>query len=268
MDAERIKVVVSDEEAVEKGQLLGYVNPNYRNNNDELFPHLHFEIRNSPGFDKYSAWQRDAIHPLRVLPYKLYDDSSPLEKVEVGFDSVTDPKTNPVVTLTVVTPRVDVVGVALAIYDKKGEGVYELVEQPGNTPNLKAYYVNPSWFHMEIWNFLYSHKDSPRIPWESFGLNRQYECPYNEEHHPTKYEPNLHLDKHKDGDDTIGDFNGVLIEPAEYKRGITNYRLTLTFKELVGPADCIKAYVSLATGETVKGGEWPTEGEMCPPDEP
>ncbi|HJM61074.1 MAG TPA: hypothetical protein QF813_06250, partial [Alphaproteobacteria bacterium] len=31
--------------------------------------HPHFEIRDAPTDDPYNRWQRDAIHPLTVLPH-------------------------------------------------------------------------------------------------------------------------------------------------------------------------------------------------------
>jgi murein DD-endopeptidase MepM/ murein hydrolase activator NlpD len=55
---------------VKKGSFLGYVDPFYRNKDGELFPHLHFEIRNGSKFEPRTRWQRDAIHPLQVLPYE------------------------------------------------------------------------------------------------------------------------------------------------------------------------------------------------------
>jgi murein DD-endopeptidase MepM/ murein hydrolase activator NlpD len=63
--------VVNASDQVVKGQLLGYTGAS-----DSGFQHLHFEIRDAPGFDPLSAWSRDAIHPLSVLPYAAPNDTS------------------------------------------------------------------------------------------------------------------------------------------------------------------------------------------------
>ena len=63
--------VVSESEQVVKGQLLGYTGAS-----DSGFQHLHFEVRKAPAFDPYSAWSRDAVHPLSVLPYEAPDNTA------------------------------------------------------------------------------------------------------------------------------------------------------------------------------------------------
>jgi murein DD-endopeptidase MepM/ murein hydrolase activator NlpD len=226
---------VSVKQSVSKGDLIGY-----SGESESGFDHIHFEIRNSPSFDYYSAWQRDAIHPLHVLPYS--DSSVPT----ISFDSVnTSTPESPVVQVTVTTPRVDVTGVELVIYD----GAYQLVNQPGNTANPNGYYVNPSWFDMDVWNFQYTHKNSSRFPWDSFGTGGHNECPYHQVHGAT-YNGNVHLDIQAPDNLQVGLFNGVRIAPASYNKNTTDYSLTLTFNELKGPAKCIEAYVFLATSDT------------------
>ena len=63
--------LVSDGQTVSKGQLLGHTGAS-----SSGFEHLHFEIRNAPGYDPYSAWSRDAIQPLRLLPYQAAFDTT------------------------------------------------------------------------------------------------------------------------------------------------------------------------------------------------
>ncbi len=226
---------VSVKQTVSKGELIGYTGVS-----DSGFAHLHFEIRNSPSFDYYSAWQRDAIHPLHVLPYS--DSSVP----SISFDAVdTRIPNSPVVQVTISTPRLDVTGIVLLIYDD----AYQLVNQPGNTSDALGYKVNPTWFDMDVWNFQYSHKNNTRFPWESFGDAGDNECPYHEDH-GSNYDPNTHLDAQAPDDSRVGLFNGVRIAPAPYNARTTNYSLSLTFNELNGPAQCIEAYVFLAAGKT------------------
>jgi murein DD-endopeptidase MepM/ murein hydrolase activator NlpD len=230
------KWVVSTNQSVSKGTLIGYTGKGV-----DGFPHLHFEIRNPLSFDSFSSWQRDAIHPLQVLPYT--DPSVPT----ITFDSVdTSLPDSPVVQVTVTTPRVDVTRIGLVVYDSN----YNVVTQPGNTANANGYNVNPSWFDMEDWNFQYSHQDNTLFPWESFGKGGDNECPYYQ-NHGLNYEANVHIDVHDSSDLHVGLFNGLRIAPATYNSNTTDYSLTLiTFNELNGPAQCIEAFVSLATAET------------------
>ncbi len=51
------QAVVVEDATVNKGDLIGYTG-----SSESGFAHLHFEIRNAPGFDKFSSWQRDCIH--------------------------------------------------------------------------------------------------------------------------------------------------------------------------------------------------------------
>ena len=143
---------------VNKGDLVGFTGESASG-----FDHLHFEIRDAPADDKFSGWQRDAIHPLLVLPYS--DPTPPT----ITFDSVdiSSPMT-PVIEVTVTTPRVDVNRVELRLYDFGAQ----LLEQPGNTPDARGYNVHPSWFDLTEWNRQYTHKDSSGVPWERLRRGR------------------------------------------------------------------------------------------------
>ena len=69
--------VVNVDDVVNKGDLIGYTGTSASG-----FAHLHFEIRDAPAFDPFSRWQRDAIHPLEVLPYQS------TEPLAITFDAV------------------------------------------------------------------------------------------------------------------------------------------------------------------------------------
>ena len=127
--------VAAADEVVVKGQLLGYTGVSFTD-----YEHLHFEIRDAPAFDAYSSWQRDAIHPLNVLPY---DDNSPVGVTIASIDQ-SDPN-NPIVEVTVDTARQDVVRVDVELRDVQGIPI----PQPGDTPNSLGYNVEPSFFDMD-----------------------------------------------------------------------------------------------------------------------
>ncbi|MEN8219948.1 MAG: hypothetical protein ABFS56_27085 [Pseudomonadota bacterium] len=252
-------IQINKKEFVEKGEFFGYVNPNYRNTNGKLFPHLHFEIRNSPEFDNLSAWQRDAIHPLNVLPYTGSDSH------DVGIEVKKAEKKNPKVIVSVVTSRVDMVSIELDIYDEDG-GRYRLVEQPGNERDRYGYNVKPSWFDMEKWNFQYTHKDSTDIPWDYFENGGRYQCPYRKKHKDGGYENekniNVHLENVDSDDKQVRDFNGVKIDPGSFSSSNQTYSMTATFKKLNGPADCVEAYVFFVRGDT-EIVRWEREQGIC-----
>ena len=223
---------------VNKGDLVGFTGESASG-----FDHLHFEIRDAPADDKFSGWQRDAIHPLLVLPYS--DPTPPT----ITFDSVdiSSPMT-PVVEVTVTTPRVDVNRVELRLYDFGAQ----LLEQPGNTPDARGYNVHPSWFDLIEWNRQYTHKDSSGVPWESFGEGGINQCPFYLDH-GASYSANVHLDQQHPDDFHDGQFNGVNIRTADFNPA--DYYLNLTFEELSGLTQCIVAQVSTTTGD-VGSQQW------------
>ena len=233
---------------VGKGDLIGYSGKSASN-----FQHLHFEIRNAPGFDPSSRWQRDCIHPVGVLPY------SSTAVPTIAFDSVGAPSSaNPIVQLSVNTSRIDIERIELTLFDAAGDPI----TQPGNTADAKGYNVSPSWFGMNDWNFQCSHKNSTNFPWESFAAGGANECPYHADH-PTNYSAHVHLDRQLPLYPLVGEFNGVEIRPTKYTED--NYNLNLTFKELVGPATCIEAKVHQASGGTATATWGDCSGSGDPP---
>ena len=88
--------VVEAGEQVEKGQLLGYTGAS-----GSGFEHLHFEVRSAPSLDPFSAWSRDAVHPMRLLPYRA------AQAAGVTFHSPPPGPGAPRAELTLVSPRYD-----------------------------------------------------------------------------------------------------------------------------------------------------------------
>jgi murein DD-endopeptidase MepM/ murein hydrolase activator NlpD len=235
------EAAVAVDDLVSKGDLIGYTGKSASG-----FAHLHFEIRDAPPDDIYSRWQRDAIPLLEALPYQSTDSATvTVDDIDTG-----DPD-NPIVRVTVQSPRVDVGRVEVLVYDGAGD----LVPQPGNVANLLGYNVHPAWFDFKVWNRQYTHKDSSSVPWESYGEGGVKECPYFADH-GSSYDANVHMDQADPENYQVGLFNGVRIETQKYNPG--DYTLSLTFNELQGPAHCVVAEVSFATGGSATG-----ESENC-----
>jgi PKD repeat protein/murein DD-endopeptidase MepM/ murein hydrolase activator NlpD len=233
--------VVAETDTVVKGQLLGYTGAS-----DSGFEHLHFEVRDAPPFDVFSAWQRDSIHPLSVLAY----DAPNVTTITFNTVDFTDPDAGRA-DLTLVSNRFDLISVDLALYD----AAHLPVAQPGDTPDAYGYLVEPSSWHMEDWNFLYTHKDSTAYPWSSFGPGGPNECPYHTDH-GASYDAGLHMDAQQPGNPLEGMFNGVHIRTQKYwPSDVDNYEVDLDFQALTGPAACIEATATFASGETAEG-EW------------
>lgn len=228
--------VVTPGSSVSKGQLIGYTGASASG-----FEHLHFEVRDAPADDPLSAWQRDAVHPARLLAWPVIEDTNiAFTAVDLtGADSSR-------VALTVSSSRYDLVAVELALFDLSGA---EIV-QPGNAPDPRGYQVLPSRWNMELWNSQYSHKDSATVPWASFGVGGLRECPYHEEHGPT-YSPHLHLDAQFPGRPAEGLFNGLHVTTGNYwLNGARRYAIGLEFLALTGPAACVQATARFAAGGT------------------
>ncbi|MFQ5791070.1 MAG: M23 family metallopeptidase, partial [Acidobacteriota bacterium] len=231
-------------EHVVKGQLIGYTGAS-----SSGFAHLHFEVRDAPSQDPYSAWSRDAIHPLRVLPYADTGTST----MKVGVDDVdsSDPM-NPKVTVSVRmanTVELDLSRVEVRVYGKTADGALNWVGQPGetavgHTPEGTGYHVYPAWFDVFDWNRQYTHKNSRKVRWSSFAQGGSNECPFWSDH-PAAYDANVHLDRQDPSNPRAGYFNGIAVSPAPFNARSEAYVLSLRFEELIGVADaanlCVKA---------------------------
>lgn len=228
--------VVSVDEMVSKGQLIGYTGASGASG----FQHLHFEVRDAPAFDVFSAWSRDAVHPFGALPYDVPNNTS------VVFGAVDD--SNPAAVsanVHVTSNRYDFVSVEMTVLDDQQQEV----PQAGNTPNAEGYHELPPFFDMEAWNFEYSHKDSSSYPWEEYGAGGLFECPYHADH-GTSYSAHVHMDAQHPDSTFEGLFNGVHVITGKYwLNGNRDYWLELEFQALQGPAACIEATAVFASGD-------------------
>ena len=228
--------VVSENDQVVKGQLLGYTGESASG-----FDHVHFEVRDAPDFDVFSAWSRDAIHPLSVVPYSAPNNTTILFN-DVDFAVPGAGR----VDLTLTSNRFDLVYLGLELFDSS----HQLLAQTGNTPNANGYLVQPSSFDMEAWNFMYSHKDSTAFPWESYGSGGVNECPYHTDHGAT-YSAALHMDAQEPGNSLEGLFNGLHIRTQKYwPSDVDDYQVDLEFTALEGPAACVEATALFASGDS------------------
>ena len=233
--------VVSANDQVVKGQLLGYTGVS-----SSGFEHLHFEVRDAPDFDVFSAWSRDAIHPLSVLPYAVPNNTT-IQFNAVDFSNPSAGR----VDLTVTSNRFDLVRVGLSLLD----GNQQPIIQAGNTPDANGYYVLPPFFDMGLWNFQYSHKNSSVFPWSSFGAGGANECPYHADH-GSAYSANVHLDQQDPADFHDGLFNGVHVRTQKYwPSDVADYTVSLEFQALQGVAACVQATAIFASGDSAFS-EW------------
>lgn len=246
--------VVNINDTVSKGQYIANAGSSLSG-----FEHLHFEIREAPGdHDPESAWQRDAVHPLLMLPYA----DTGAANMTVGLDVDDINPLNPLATVTVMMANgveLDLNRIEVEVYEKIANALPQLIPQPGNTgtgntpENMgHGYNVNPPWFDMMQFNRQYSYKDSIIYPWAEFKTGGPYESPYAVLL-PAFYDPNIHLDQNGGvGDESRGFFNGLIIAPTAFNIAADNYGLTVTFNELVGVADannlCLRARAEDAAG--------------------
>lgn len=216
-------VVVSENVAVSKGDLIGY-----SGESESGFAHLHFEIRHAPSDDAYSAWQQDAIHPLNVLPYVNPSENN----MTVSVDNVIQSGAKIHVTATVSTPlnELDLKRIEVSVYS---HSTGQLIPQPNTVIN--GYTLKPAWFDAEVWNQQYTHKDSSTVTWDSFAAEGERECPYHLDH-GASYDANIHMDQ-ANADYQIGDFNGVLIEPEYYNDDSSSYITHYTFKDVIASTE-------------------------------
>jgi PKD repeat protein/murein DD-endopeptidase MepM/ murein hydrolase activator NlpD len=228
--------VVSEDDQVVKGQLLGYTGAS-----SSGFEHVHFEVRDAPDFDVFSAWSRDAIHPLSVVPYSAGNTTT------ISFNAVdfAVPGSG-LVDLTLTSNRFDLVSVDLALFDDS----HQLLAQKGDTPDANGYLVQPASFDMEAWNFMYSHKDSSNFQWEIYGTGGVNECPYHADH-GASYDAGVHMDAQHSGNALEGLFNGLHIRTQKYwPSDVDDYQVDLEFSALEGPVACVEVTALFASGDS------------------
>lgn len=229
-------------DSVSKGQLIGYTGVS-----GSGFAHLHFELRDAIPEDPFSSWQRDAVHPLAVLPY---DDGSPRElSLAITEVDVSNPQA-PVVSLLIdqpsSDPQLDLARIDVTLYKDRGKRGLAPISQAGANPDANGYYVNPPWLDLQLRNRQYTHKNSSNFPWSSFS-----NCPYASEH-GASYSAHVHLDKALASDAQVGDFNGIEIAPEHYNASSERYQMAVTFKQLKGIKKANKLCVK-ATATTLSG---------------
>ncbi len=234
--------VVAAGQTVAKGQLLGYTGAS-----SSGFEHMHFEVRDAPSFDPNSAWSRDAIHSLRLLPY------SAQTSVSMSLDATPPSSQDSTSTLsvTLLSSRYDLQAVDVEVLDRK----LRPIPQAGDVPDSRGYPVHPPYFDMEWTNFLYSHKSSSAFPWSSFGAGGANECPYHAEHGGS-YDASLHVDAQDPQDYLVGLFNGIRVRTLRYwPSNERDYEISLEFLELEGDAACMEVTATFASGGSA-GAAW------------
>jgi len=239
--------IVAEDDEVAKGQLIGHSGESANG-----FDHLHFEVRDAPPFDPFSGWQRDCVHPLDLLPY-VDLGASALTVSYVGVDT-SDPG-HPLPELEVELTGIseaDLARLQIDVYEAIGPAAFRFRPQATAVPNGDGYFVTPPWIDLDQRNVLFSHKDSASFPWESFA-----DCPYAGDH-PAGYDPYVHVDRAWPDDLTIGQFDGVRIEPIDWNASATEIRCRFVFEALDGPANpadtCLLAIASDVHGARATAG--------------
>lgn len=234
-------VEVSRDEMVRKGQLIGYTGTS-----DSGFDHLHFGVRNARPEDPFSSWQRDAIHPLRVLPYHSNTRTTQVTIIDVDDDVPQSPRVKVHILQPAADRPLDINRIEVEIYDN---GDRSSVAQASLLPDANGFHTHQPYIDFEQRNFEYSHKNSSSFPWSSFGS-----CPYGDDHGPS-YNANVHVCTHDPQDNSIGDFNGIRLQPALITSGnLSSYELTAEFTELVGVDDAADLCV-VVTVANARGGQ-------------
>lgn len=259
---------------VAKGQLIGYSGAPTASSPR---PHVHFEVLDAPGLhDPYSAWFRDAVHPLSMLPYADTGVSTMGLTATLDDSDLVHPVVEATITLDLVGSdhvELDLQRIDVTLYHNEGNGVLTVIPQPGDTPTSApnvtpegiGYYVEPSWFDMVVWNRQYSYKNSsPNYPWIAFTgpvgtpPAGAYLSPYAALL-PGSYNGNVHMDHPHPSNPVAGQFNGVELFPHSLGASATQYELDIRFTALdtsnftsfTGLSLCAEVEASDALGYTL-----------------
>ena len=210
---------VSVGDVVEKGQLIGLTGETAG------FGHLHFEIREARPEDPRSSWQRDAVHPLRFMPYNDEPAGTQVTITNVVTSDPLRPRVEVEIMQTSAVRTMDINRIEVEVYDNSTK---TSVPQSGIVADQSGFHVHPPFFDMELHNLEYTHKNSSAVPWSSFDG-----CPFSHEH-GASYDANLHVCKHDPNDNQVGDFNGIRARPSHFNNTSSDYQLDVEFTELVG----------------------------------
>jgi murein DD-endopeptidase MepM/ murein hydrolase activator NlpD len=233
---------ISENTVVKKGDLIGYSGAS-----GSGFEHLHFEVRKAQSDDPYSSWQRDAIHPLSLLPYANKSENNMSIIVEEASQIATQLQVT--VILSIPMSELDLSSIEAKIYDNQ---TGDLISQPDNTANSGGFHITPALYNLTVANREYTHKNSSSVTWGSFGSGGKRECPYHAEH-KISYEANIHMDKASEYNHQVGSFNGLLIAPNHYNANSNEYLTRYTFSHLIGASGGIGESCIIIEATDVQG---------------
>jgi murein DD-endopeptidase MepM/ murein hydrolase activator NlpD len=216
---------VTPGETVDRGQLLGHTGAS-----SSGYPHLHFEIRDAPAEDPQSAWQRDTIHPLSVLPYADGSSGPELTIEAVDSSAWAAPTVDILVAFRNPMPELDMIRVAVRVFELDPSGGSTEIPQPTDTP----WFVDPPFFDVNAWNLQYTHKNSTDFPWSGFS-----DCPYAADHAAT-YDAHVHMDRADPAAPSVGTFNGVRVAPTFYNESTAEWLVDVSFLGLTVPPEAAK----------------------------
>lgn len=237
------KALVSKGDTVTKGTLIGF-----SGESSNGIPHLHFEIRNSPGpEDKDTATVRDCIHPLQVLPYLDTGASNFIIDLKEP-NLLGNSKASLEVLLEIENSELDLIRLEVEVFGISSSNEYTKIEQPGSkrigrTPRDfydsntcpwnkdSGYFVNPPFYDMRIFNLLYTITDTKTYKYKQFQKGGEFQVPFFDEL-PETSDPEVFLARTDPDNKSIGEFNGIRISPEVFHPGGENYRISFTFSEL------------------------------------
>ena len=228
---------LSQNASISAGQYLGKTGRSASGNH-----HLHFEVRSvTPDGDSSvtdehieASWKRNAVHPLRLVPY---DTTGTTTTLSVSVDASGTP------TADLTTTRWDVRRVSIDVCETVG-GTCDYPDPAPNSARVDGYHQDPPFFDFEHSSYEYTHRGASR--WSTFQSDGADECPYVSAH-GTSYDGDLHLDEDNTSEHT---FNGVT---TEVFGSSTQYRRIFDFEEVVtASVGCARATVTFVNGDTVQ----------------
>lgn len=237
------KLLVEEGDQVLKGQLIGFSGESSNGHS-----HLHFEIRNSPGVeDKDTSTLRDCIHPLYVLPYKDTGSENMIIDIKEA-KIISESKASVEFRLEISNGELDLERVEVEVIGITKYNEYSIINPPsdrlkGNTPRdftdpntspwikTPGYPVNPSFFDMTVFNLLFTYTDTPTYRYEYFKKAGKYQSPFASDL-PDTPDPNILLNQSDPLNESIGNFNGILISPENFNMTLDPYKITFKFNEL------------------------------------